>query len=173
MPNTRFRIRVERSEPDADPSCEPLMLERTPDHRLCASIGNERCMVVAQRCFPWSAPGQFISLRSADGKEFALVIDPADLSAAAREVLERALAEAGFIFQVHAVLAIEEEIELRHWHVQTSQGSRRFQTRLDDWPRRLPDGGLLIRDVTGDLYRLEAPGEMDRKSRALLWAFVD
>jgi hypothetical protein len=31
----------------------------------------------------------------------------------------------------------------------------------------------LIRDVAGDLYRLASPGEMDRKSRELLWAFVD
>jgi hypothetical protein len=31
----------------------------------------------------------------------------------------------------------------------------------------------LIRDVGGDLYRLANPREMDRKSRELLWAFVD
>jgi len=37
----------------------------------------------------------------------------------------------------------------------------------------LPNGGLLIRDVAGDLYRLAAPQEMDKHSRELLWAFVD
>ena len=29
---------------------------------------------------------------------------------------------------------------------------RTFQTRLDHWPCELPGGGLLIRDVAGDLY---------------------
>jgi hypothetical protein len=37
----------------------------------------------------------------------------------------------------------------------------------------LPSGGLLIRDVAGDLYRLPEPETLDKKSRALLWAFVD
>ena len=37
----------------------------------------------------------------------------------------------------------------------------------------LPGGGLLIRDVGGDLYRLADPKGMDRASRELLWAFVD
>jgi hypothetical protein len=53
------------------------------------------------------------------------------------------------------------------------QGARRFQTRLDDWPRRLPDGGVLIRDVSGDFYRVADAAQLDRTSRALLWAFVD
>jgi hypothetical protein len=71
------------------------------------------------------------------------------------------------------VLAIEEEVEIRHWTVETVHGPRTFQTHLDAWPRTLPMGGLLIRDVAGDLYRLADPASLDRKSRELLWAFVD
>ncbi len=63
--------------------------------------------------------------------------------------------------------------EIRHWRVETRQGTRSFQTRLDAWPRLLPHGGLLIRDVAGDLYHLGEPGALDHHSRALLWAFVD
>jgi hypothetical protein len=150
-----------------------LNIERAADGRLLARRGTEQCIVHVQRCFPWSEPDQFISLRAHDGAEFALVTDPAELSDAARVVLLDALAEAGFIFDVEAVSEIEEEVELRNWMVRTNQGARRFQTRLDDWPRKLPDGGLLIRDVTGDFYRVRDPGALDRTSRALLWAFVD
>jgi Domain of unknown function (DUF1854) len=71
------------------------------------------------------------------------------------------------------VLEVEEEVEIRHWRVETRQGFRTFQTRLDDWPRALPGGGFLIRDVAGDLYHLAAPKAMDQRSRELLWAFVD
>ena len=90
-----------------------------------------------------------------------------------RHALEQALAEAGFVLEVVRVLDIEEEVEIRQWTVETVHGRRSFQTHLDDWPRVLPRGGLLIRDVAGDLYRLAAPQKMDRRSRELLWAFVD
>lgn len=94
------------------------------------------------------------------------------LGAASREALERALAEAGFVLEVTRVMSIDEEVEIRQWEVETRHGNRSFQTHLDDWPRQLPGGGLLIRDVAGDLYRLTVT-ELDRKSRELLWAFVD
>jgi hypothetical protein len=37
----------------------------------------------------------------------------------------------------------------------------------------LPHGGLLIRDLAGDLYHLGKTDQLDKKSRELLWAFVD
>ena len=49
----------------------------------------------------------------------------------------------------------------------------RFQTRLDAWPRRVPGGGVLIRDVAGDLYYVADPESLDKRSRDLLWVFVD
>ena len=152
---------------------EALTLERRADGRLWATHGGESRPVWVQRCFPWSEPGRYVSLRDEDENEVALVADPAELDRESRASLESALQSAGFVFQVTGVLEIEEEVEIRRWRVVTSQGERSFQTRLDDWPLELPGGGLLIRDVAGDLYRLGDPGEMDRKSRELLWAFVD
>src|SRR6266480_976335 len=150
-----------------------LTLERRADGRLWAVRKGEERAVWVRRAFPWSDPGRFVSLRDADEEEFALVRDPAELDPASRAVLEAALAEAGFVFEVTRVLEIEEEVEIRRWRVETRQGPRSFQTRLDDWPRALPHGGLLVRDVTGDLYHLSRPAALDRHSRALLWAFVD
>ena len=150
-----------------------LTLERRTDGRVWAvRDGTERAVWV-RRCFPWSEPGRFLSLRDDEGEEFALVRDVAELAPVSRRVLEEALVAAGFVFEVTQVLAIEEEVEIRHWRVETRQGPRAFQTRLDDWPRLLPHGGLLVRDVAGDLYHLADPNALDRKSRALLWAFVD
>jgi hypothetical protein len=126
-----------------------------------------------RRCFPWSEPTRFLSLCDDDDGEVAFVAEPAALETGSRVALEQVLAEAGFVFELVEVFEIDEEVELRQWRVRTSQGNRTFQTRLDDWPRELPDGSLLIRDVGGDLYRLVAPEYLDRKSRTLLWAFVD
>lgn len=147
---------------------EELTLERRADGRLWATRDGESRPVRVVRLFPWSAPDGLVSLRDEDDDEFAL-IGAGEPGGA----LASALLDAGFVFEVTAVEELDEEVEIRTWRVQTRQGERRFQTRLDDWPLELPGGGLLIRDVAGDLYRLENPGKMDRKSRELLWAFVD
>jgi len=150
-----------------------LRLERRADGRLWAVRGDVERAVWVRRCFPWSEPARFVSLRDDEEREFALVRDPGELDAASRQVLEEAMAAAGFVFEVTRVTAIEEEVEIRHWRVETRQGGRSFQTRLDAWPRLLPQGGLLLRDVAGDLYHVTDPAALDKQSRALLWAFVD
>jgi len=150
-----------------------LALEWRSDGSLWAIKGEQEKAVSVRRCFPWSEPLRHLSLRDTDEEEFALVKDPAELDARSRAALETALAVAGFVFEVTHVLEIEEEVEIRRWRVETRQGPRTFQTRLDDWPRTLPHGGLLIRDLAGDLYHLGKPERLDRKSRELLWAFVD
>jgi hypothetical protein len=150
-----------------------LRLEHRPDGQLWVTqAGTERAVSV-RRCFPWSEPGAHLSLRDKNDEEVAFVSDPAELDDGSRAALMQAVHEAGFVFVVTRVLDVEEEVELRHWRVETAQGKRSFQTRLDDWPRSLPGGGFLIRDVGGDLYRLENPTEYDKRSRELLWSFVD
>ena len=150
-----------------------LRLRNSGDGRLFAIVDGDAVSVRLRQCFPWSEPHRHLSLRDEDDEEIALVEDPATLAAESRRALEQALAEAGFVLEVVRVLSIDEEVEIRQWKVDTKHGPRSFQTHLDDWPRTLPMGGLLIRDVGGDLYLLAAPHEMDRRSKDLLWAFVD
>ena len=150
-----------------------MVLRSAGDGRLLALIDGEPVAVRLRQCFPWSEPGRHLSLRDEDDDEVALVEDPMLLEPESRLVLEQALAEAGFVLEVTRVLGIDEQVEIRHWTVETRQGRRSFQTHLDDWPRVLPMGGLLIRDVAGDLYRLADPRALDPRSRELLWAFVD
>jgi len=149
-----------------------LILRRSSG-RLIAIVDGQAVLVRLRQCFPWSEPNRHLSLRDEDDEEVALVEDPASLEPESRRALDEAVAEAGFVLEVVRVLAIEEEVEIRQWKVETKHGPRSFQTHLDDWPRTLPMGGLLIRDVGGDLYLLAAPGQLDRRSKELLWAFVD
>ena len=152
---------------------QDLTLYQAGEGQLVAEVAGTAVAVRLRQCFPWSAPRRHLSLRDGDEREVAFVDDPAGLPEGSRRALERALAEAGFVLRVTRVRSIDEEVEIRHWSVDTAQGARTFQTHLDEWPRPLPDGGLLIRDVAGDLYRLPAPEELDRASGALLWAYVD
>src|SRR5215467_5085212 len=99
-------------KPESSPNTE-LRLVHRPDGQLWAARGGGECAVRVRRAFPWSEAARFISLRDADDREFALVAEPRDLDAASRQVLEGALAAAGFVFVVTAVEAIEEEVEIR------------------------------------------------------------
>lgn len=148
-------------------------LERRIDGQLWLTRDGSAVPVRVAQCFPWSARNRFISLRDDERREVLLVDDPAALDAASRETLEDALVEADFVLEIEAIDAIDEEIEIRCWDVVTRQGPRRFQTRRDDWPRGMPGGGVLIRDVAGDLYYVGNTGTLDAKSRKLLDVFVD
>lgn len=148
-------------------------VEGHADSETGNEAGNEPRAVRVCRLFPWSEPSQFVSLRDADDEELALVRRPADLDPESRSALEVSLAEAGFVMEVEEILSVEEEIEIRTFKVRTSQGLRTFQTERDEWPRALEGGGLLIRDVAGDLYAVRHPEELDARSHKLLWVFLD
>lgn len=148
-------------------------LERRADGQLWISRAGQSCAVTLARCFPWSARTRFISLRNDDRQEVCLIDDPAGLDPDSRATLEHALVEADFVLDVERIHDIDEEIEIRCWDVTTSRGHRKFQTRRDDWPRIVPGGGVLIRDVAGDLYYIKNPGELDQSSQRLLDAYVD
>ena len=140
--------------------------------RLWLELAGKRVSVQPMRCFPWSAPAELVSLRDADEREHYLVEDPAELDPASREALAEAMCSAGFVLEVEEVLSIEEDYEVRSWRARTRHGLRTFQTRLDEWPWVAPDGGYLIRDLCGDLFRLPPIEQMGEKSQQQLWAYV-
>jgi hypothetical protein len=150
-----------------------VTLERRADGQLWADVNGVRRAVRVHRCFPWSEPGRFLSLRDTDDEELALVASPHELDDASRRALEEALIEAGFVLEVVRITDVDEEVEIRTWRVETRQGPRTFQTRLDDWPMEVPGGGIVIRDVAGDLYHVPDPDAMDERSQRWIWAFVD
>jgi hypothetical protein len=163
------------SEPQSGeaPAKPPLSLEKRRDGRLWALLAERAAPVKLRRCFPWTFPERYISLQNDESEEVAFVSDPRDLDPASRAALSQALAEAGFVFLITRVHSVEEDFELRCFKVETPQGPRAFQTALDSWPRETPDGGLLIEDVAGDVFRISDPQTLDPKSRELVWELVD
>ena len=149
-----------------------LKIEWRSDGKLWVSKDNTDTPVQARCCFPWSKSKSYISLRDKEDNEVALVEELTDLDGTSREALELALIEAGFVMEITGVISLKEDFEIRSWQVETRQGKRHFQTKLDDWPQSLPGGGLLIRDVAGDLFHIEDPHSLDESSRKLIWAFV-
>lgn len=151
-----------------------LRLEKRRDGQLwLVRDGKEDVAVGVRRPFPWSAPDRYVSFRDEKEVEVFLLDDLAVLDADSRRVLDEALGEASFVLDVESIESIETEFEIRNWKVATTQGPYTFQTKHDDWPRPLAEGGILIRDIEGNLFRVADPRAMDEKSRKLLWAFFD
>lgn len=150
-----------------------LRLRRDREGSLTMTRDGQEAQVYPHLCFPWTAPCRYISLRDREKNEKALLENVLELDPESRAALEEVMAEARFVFSITGIHSAQAEFELRVWKVQTQQGERQFQTKLDDWPRPLPDGGLLIRDIGGDLYRVENPHDLDAASRRILWAFMD
>ena len=153
-------------------------LERRIDGQLWATTGERESPVRVHRCFPWSEPQRYVSLRDDEQHELAFVADAGDLDSASRIALEEALAEAGFILEILAIREIHEEVEIRRWVVQTRQGQRSFQTRLDDWPRAVPGGGMVVIGYLigpgAKMWRANPEQFTNRiECTGLYWHFVD
>lgn len=130
--------------------------------------------VTVTRCFPWSHPTSFFSLRNEKNEELLLVENLSDLDLLSRDALERALKDLAFVHEIVSVESIEEEYELRVWRVQTKQGNRVFQNKLDDWPFQLPGSTRsMIKDISNDLYLLPVKGESDAATEKLLAPYLD
>jgi hypothetical protein len=147
-------------------------LELDPALRLWLVRGEQRVGVKPVRCFPWSSPGELVSLRDERDREELLVERFDQLDPDSARALERALLGTAFVLEVSRVESIEEDYEMRIWRTETRQGKRTFQTKLDEWPWAAPDGGHLVRDLAGDLFRLPPLDTLDEGTRRWLWAYV-
>ena len=149
------------------------MRREETDGRLYVRISGKDVAVHVKPCLPWSHPQGYISLRDDDDNEIALIEDLKMLDDNSRKHLEQALYDTVFVIQIKKVISCKEEFEVRTWDVITQHGPRKFQTKRDAWPRILPQGKLLIKDVAGDLYSIDDPYSMDAHSRKQLASFID
>lgn len=154
------------------PLPEPAQLRLGPDQRLWLERVGGAIRVRPVRCFPWSAAGELVSLRDDDGHEQHLVQHIQELDSASANALLRAMRGVGFVLDVHSIESIEEDYEVRIWRTHTRHGKRTFQTKLDEWPWPSPEGGHLLRDLSGDLFRLPPLDSLDETTRRWLWAYV-
>lgn len=161
---------VETMEPEKEKLWD---LELNEDGQLYFLKEKKREEVFLQRCFPWSHPSDFISLRNSKGEEVHLVDSVNKLPDRLLGIMNQALVEQGFCFRITEIDSIDEDFELRSWQVKTEQGERRFQTAQDEWPIPLSDGGFLVKDLFGDLYRVPPDDELPLQSRKKLSFYID
>jgi len=153
-------------------------LYRRGDGRLALKHKNEAgedadTPVQVVCAFPWTNPREYISIRDDKGRELVLIEEMKDLKEPVKKIIEEELARWSFLPRIIRIEAVTSEMELFRWKVETDSGPRDFMTHRHEYPRSLPGGQILLKDVANDLYLIENPKQLDPKSRKILWAHVD
>lgn len=88
--------------------------------------------VAVHRCFPFSDPTRYISIREpeGDGREIGLIDDLKALPGDTRRLLEDQMALRYFTPKIQRVRDIKEEYGYSYWDVQTDRGDCRFTVRM-------------------------------------------
>ena len=123
------------------------------------------------RCFPWTLPSHYVSLRDKDGKEVVLLKTLDELDAASRQVVEQELREKVFNPRITRVVDYRNEFGVVSITAQTDRGEVTFQIRSRDDVRMLSDTRGLFRDADGNIYELADLNAIDPSSRKYLQEF--
>ena len=149
-------------------------LERDPHGRLLYTDaqGTVHSGVQAVRAFPIDAPLEGLSLVGADGHELLWVAQWNDLPDAARALIEEELAQREFMPWIERLVEVSTFSTPSTWTVDTDRGRTLLVLKGEEDIRRLKDGGLLVTDSHGLVYRMRDLKSLDRGSRRLLDRFL-
>lgn len=125
--------------------------------------GKQYARVAVHRCFPFSDPTRYISIREPenDGREIGLIRDLQDLDKETRTMLEEQMALRYFTPLIQRIRDIKEEYGYSYWEVVTDKGACRFTVRMGTgnvYP--IGPNRYLVNDLDGnrfeipDLYKL-------------------
>lgn len=128
--------------------------------------------VQAVRAFPIEAPLEGLSIVGPDGHELAWVEHWDSLPLPDRGLIAEELAQREFMPAIHRLVGVSTFSTPSTWTVDTDRGRTQFILKGEEDIRRLRDGGLLITDNHGLVFRIRDLKGMDRGSRRLLDRFL-
>ncbi|MBN1344904.1 MAG: DUF1854 domain-containing protein [Phycisphaerae bacterium] len=163
---TRRTKMDERRDDDFRPK-----LKREQDGKLTFFPGDGRaptkdCRIA--RCFPWTEPDRFISIRDKEGNELHLFGSIENVPAESRGVVEDELRAQEFVPRIRRVHAIDDTFEIMIWKADTDRGPVEFQVKDDEDIRVLGDDYVVVKDHTGMLFEIPDLRSLDERSRGLV-----
>ena len=135
--------------------------------------GTMHKQLAVQRAFPLNAPGKFIMLQDATGKEIGIVSDLNQLDNKSQETLHAALIQTYFMPQITRVNSVVSNFHVPTWDVETDHGSRVFEipsSRRD--VRVIGEGRVILRDADGNRYEIPDYRLLDPESIAFVETLV-
>jgi Domain of unknown function (DUF1854) len=149
-------------------------LSRDPHGRLVYTDaqGMVHVGVQAVRAFPIEAPQEGLSIVGPDGHELEWVDRWGELGGSAQDLIAQELAQSEFMPTIERLVAVSTFSTPSTWTVETDRGRTDFILKGEEDIRRLRDGGLLITDNHGLVFRVLDLKTMDRATRKLLDRFL-
>ncbi len=136
--------------------------------------GEDEAIVDARvaRCFPWSLPDGYISIRDSDGREIVLLDSLSELDDESRDIVACELHHKVFRPKITRVFSCRTEFGVTSISVDTDRGPVIFQLGSRDDVRLLSPTRALFRDVDGNTYELPDTEAIDADSQRKLHALL-
>lgn len=153
---------------------EDFILERMDKGSYRMTLVNDRCYlrINAKRCFPFSLPEKYISLRDAEDEEIGVIKDMSILSKEYRKWIDEMLELRYFLPRITFIESVRTRRGAVEWKVDTDYGPREFVTwGLGDTLQEVKQDWYLVSDVDGNRYQICIP-DLDPISTAKLEQIV-
>lgn len=147
-------------------TADNAMFARTPGGFVRMTFGGkEYPRIAVHRCFPYSDPDVYISIREpeGDGREIGLIGNLRALPRETQEMLEEQMALRYFAPKIQRIHDIKEEYGYSYWDATTDKGRCRFTVRMGSGSvYAIGPNRYLVNDLDGnrfeipDLYALSA-----------------
>lgn len=154
--------------PPEPPSARVTRVERDELGQLVVHLegrGEPEVDARIARCFPWTLPHSYVSVRTKDGKEIALLKTLEELDADSRALVEEELKNMIFSPRIRSVKECKSEFGVTSLRCETDRGEVSFQIRSREDVRVLTPRRALLRDVDGNTYELTDLSALDPASR--------
>ena len=159
----------------AEPSPRVTRLERNGLGQLVVHLEGAAEPVtdaVAARCFPWTLPETYVSLRTREGKEIALLKTLAELDESSRTLLEAELHDKVFNPRISRIAAHTREFGITSITAETDRGIVTFEIRTRDDIRMLSATRVVFRDADGITYEVADLTALDPVSRGFVEEYL-
>ena len=122
------------------------------------------------RAFPLSDRNHFLSVRDGGDNEIGLIVNPDELSAENRQLIEEDLERRYLVPAVKRVVSAKERFGIVEWTVETDRGPCHFTTQnLRENVQRPALGRIILNDVDGNRYDIRNVDELSRESQEILF----
>lgn len=120
------------------------------------------------RCFPWTAPDEYLSIRDSNGVEVHLLVTRAGLDPATEALIAEELAAQEFFPRITRVAAVDDRFDVMVWNVETDCGPIELQIEHAEDIRLRDDGRVTFKDHAGGAFIVDDIARLDPRSRRLI-----
>jgi hypothetical protein len=122
------------------------------------------------RAFPLSDRNHFLSVRDGGDNEIGVIVNPDELGAEQRKLVEEDLQRRYLVPAVKRIVSAKERFGTVEWTVETDRGVCHFTTQnLRENVQRPAPGRIILNDVDGNRYDIRNLDELSRESQEVLF----